>query len=87
MSPEGSAPDDIIGMREMIAIFGVTDGFGIDRERISVPLAKEGRGAVTKLASGEIEIVVPLEAPIEQWLAFLGGCLQEMGFAPVEEDE
>ena len=36
--------DDIIGMREMIAIFGVTDEYGVDREQISVPLGKEDLG-------------------------------------------
>ena len=50
--------EDIIGMREMGAIFSVTDGFGISREQISVPLEKEDPGVVRRLPTGEIEIVV-----------------------------
>ena len=34
--------DDIIGMKDMEAIFSVTDALGIDREQISVP-SGEGR--------------------------------------------
>ena len=80
--------DDIIGMREMNAIFGVTDEFGIDREQISVPLGKEGSGAVRKLPTGEIEIVVPLTVPVEEWVSTLTASLEEMGFtATGEEDE
>ena len=41
--------DDIIGMREMIVIFSVTDEYGVDREHISVPLEKEDPGAVRRL--------------------------------------
>ena len=40
-------------------IFQVTDAMGIDRESISVPLGKEDPGAVRKLPTGEVEIVVP----------------------------
>ena len=72
--------DDIIGMREMGVIFDVTDGYGINREQISVPLEKEDPGAVRKLPSGEIEVVVPLSVPIEEWAGVLKGGLEEMGF-------
>ena len=80
-------PEDIIGMEDMNAIFGVTDEMGIDREKISVPLEKEGHGAVRKLATGELEIVVPLDVATDEWLAFLRGGLEEMGFLPVPVEE
>ena len=47
--------EDIIGMREMGAIFTVTDEYGVDREEISVPLGKEDPGAVRRLPTGEVE--------------------------------
>ena len=79
--------DDIIGMREMSAIFGVTDTYGVDRERMSVPLEKQDPGAVRRLPSGELEIVVPLTVPIEAWLETLQAGLEELGYAPVEEED
>ena len=79
--------DDIIGMREMIAIFGVTDEYGVDREQISVPLEKEDPGAVRRLTTGEVEIVVPLTVPIEEWLDTLKGGLKALGFTLIEEED
>ena len=76
--------EEIIGMREMGAIFDVTDELGIDREQISVPLEKEDPGAVRRLPSGEIEIVVPLAVPIEEWVATLKSNLEALGFAATE---
>lgn len=78
--------EEIIGMSEMGAIFDVTDGYGIHRERISVPLEKVDPGAVRRLPTGEIEIVVPLSAPMEEWAHILRACLEGLGFAPVEEE-
>ena len=58
--------EGIIGMDDMGLIFQVTDAMGIDRESISVPLGKEDPGAVRKLPSGEVEIVVPESVPLEK---------------------
>ena len=77
--------EDIIGMHEMGAIFSVTDVYGVDREQVSVPLGKEDHGAVKRLPTGEIEIVVPRTVPIEAWLGFLRSSLEELGFTPTEE--
>ena len=79
--------EDIIGMREMEAIFDVTDGLGIHREQVSVPLGKEDPGAVRRLDTGEIEIVVPLTVPVEEWLDTLKSNLEELGFTPVDEED
>ena len=79
--------DDIIGMREMNAVFSVTDDFGIDREIISVPLEKQGNGDVRRLPNGEIEIVVPMAMPIESWLDTLRSGLEALGFTPGEGEE
>ena len=77
--------DDIIGMKDMGAVFSVTDYFGIDREKVSVPLEKEDSGAVRTLPTGEIEIVVPRSVPVEEWLESLKAGLEHLGFAATEE--
>ena len=73
--------DSIIGMREMLAIFEVTDSFGIDRESISVSLEKEDPGSVNLLQNGELEIVVPVSIPIESWVDQLLHEMNKMGFS------
>ena len=78
--------DDIIGMREMAAIFQVTDAMGIHREQVSVPLEKRDPGEVRRLPSGEVEIVVPLTIPIADWEGALRASLEDMGFTFVDEE-
>ena len=72
--------DDVISMADMGVVFAVTDALGIDREQISVPLEKEDPGAVRRLSSGEIEIVMPQTVPLEQWVAALRDGLRDLGF-------
>lgn len=72
--------EGIIGMEDMGLIFEVTDAMGIDRESISVPLEKEDPGAVRRLPGGEIEIVVPVSVPEEEWAATLRAELEKLGF-------
>ncbi len=81
--------DDIIGMQDMIAIYEVTDRFGIDREAISVPLEKAEAGGVSRQSDGGIEVNVPAKIPIRQWLATLEGELERLGFAleDIDSDE
>ena len=77
--------ESTIGMRDMGLIFEITDAMGIDRESISVPLGKEDPGAVRKLPSGEIEIVVPESTPLEDWLATLQAELEKLGYELEQE--
>ncbi len=77
--------ESIIGMRDMGLIFEITDAMGIDRESISVPLGKEDPGAVRKLPSGDIEIVVPESTPLEDWLATLQAELEKLGYELEQE--
>ena len=79
--------EDIIGMREMGAIFSVTDDYGINRESISVPLEKVDPGEVTWQPGGELEIVVPLTVDIDEWLGTLRSRLEEFGFALTDTEE
>ena len=65
----------------MLAIFEVTDSFGIDRESISVSLEKEDPGSVNLLQNGELEIVVPVSIPIESWVDHLLHEMNNMGFS------
>ena len=81
--------DDIIGMQDMMAIYEVTDRFGIDREAISVPLEKAEAGGVSRQSNAGIEVTVPANIPIRQWLATLEGELERLGFAleDIDSDE
>ena len=81
--------DDIIGMQDMMAIYEVTDRFGIDREAISVPLEKAEAGGVSRQSNAGVEVTVPVNIPIRQWLATLEGELERLGFAleDIDSDE
>ena len=72
--------EDIIGMADMGLIFEVTDDLDIDREAVRVELTKEDSGSVRRGAGGDIEIVVPLSTPLEEWLPTLKAELQRLGF-------
>ena len=79
--------DDIIGMDDMMAIYEVTDLFGIDRESISVPLDKEGMGGAATLDDGTLEIRAPAEAPTRDWLPALSKTLEGLGYEASPDDE
>ena len=79
--------EQIIGMDDMMAIYEVTDLFGIDREEISVPLEREGQGRVTRGPDGVVEITVPAETPTRDWLPSLTDELRALGFEPRDGEE
>ena len=72
---------EIIGMEDMMAIYEVTDRFDIDRETISVPLEKTGKGSVTANEDGSIEIVAPISMPISDWQPMLEDGIRGLGFS------
>ena len=79
---------EIIGMDDMMAIYEITDLFGIDRESISVPLERAGAGSVAGEPGGDIEIVAPEAVTTREWLHTLRSSLHELGFELQEpEDE
>ena len=78
--------NSIIGMEDMMAVYEVTDLFGIDRETISVPLEKVGDGEVRRQPYG-LEIVVPASIPVGEWLQTLKGTLVELGYELQEEED
>lgn len=79
--------DDIIGMDDMMAVYEVTDRFGIDRETISVPLGKEGIGDVSRQFTGGVDITVPLTIPVREWLPTLESELVRLGFLILEDED
>lgn len=79
--------DETIGMAEIMAVFSVTDAMGLHREQVSIPLERADPGAVRRLPSGEVEIVVPRSTPVEGWLPALRAKLLALGYEPVEDEE
>ena len=59
---------EVVTMKEIDAIFAVTDALGIHREALVIPLGPASPGGVRKLPSGKLEIVVDAETPIEAWV-------------------
>ncbi len=80
-------PEGIIGMHDMEVIYEVTDPFGIDREAITVELAKEDPGSVGRNTRGIIEITVPESGTIEEFAPRLQAELAAMGYTAREEEE
>ena len=79
--------EEIIGMDDMMAVYEVTDMFGIDRESISVPLEKEGDGTVDMGADGSVEITVPATTSTREWLPTLREALEGLGLEPAADDD
>ena len=79
--------EQIIGMDDMMAVYEVTDRFGIDRESISVPLEKEGSGSAVRAPDGGLEVTAPAETPTRDWLPTLSEELLALGFEPRDEEE
>jgi len=59
---------DVVTMKEIDAIFEVTDGLGIHREMLVIPLGPGSPGRVRRMPSGKLEIVVDAERPLEEWV-------------------
>jgi hypothetical protein len=55
-------------MKEIDAIFAVTDALGVHREMLVIPLGPATPGRVRRLPTGKFEIVVDAEIPIEEWV-------------------
>ncbi len=57
-----------ITLKEIELIFAITDGLGISREALVIPLRTASPGCVRRIAGGKIEIVVEQNADFAQWL-------------------
>ena len=58
----------VVTMKEIDAIFEVTDALGIHREMLVIPLGPGSPGRVRRLPSGKLEIIVDGERPIDEWV-------------------
>ena len=59
---------EVVTMKEIDAIFEVTDGLGIHREMLVIPLGPESPGRVRRMPNGKLEIVVEAARPLDEWL-------------------
>jgi hypothetical protein len=59
---------DVVTMKEIDAIFAVTDALGIHREMLVIPLGPATPGRVRRLANGKFEVTVDAERPIDEWV-------------------
>lgn len=66
----------MVTFQHISQILEVTDALGLNREWVEIPLSPEHPGAVRRLASGKLEIVVDAEQPFDQWLTGLPGLIQ-----------
>ena len=66
---------EVVGMKEIDAIFVVTDGLGIHREMLVIPLGPATPGRVRRLPSGKLEITVEATRPLDEWLKELPALL------------
>ena len=65
-----------VTLKEIQAVFEVTDPMGISREALVIPLSPGRRGGVRRLPSGKLEVVVPAETPLAEWLRTLPALIQ-----------
>jgi hypothetical protein len=61
---ESAVSEQIIGMDDMMAVYEVTDLFGIDRETISVPLEREGQGSLDAASTPSLREAIAASAVI-----------------------
>jgi hypothetical protein len=58
----------VVTMKEIDAIFEVTDALGVHREMLVIPLGPSSPGRVRRMPRGKFEIIVDAERPIEEWV-------------------
>ena len=59
---------DVVTMKEIDAIFAITDALGIHREHLVIPLGPSSPGRVRKLPNGKFEITVEEQRPFDEWV-------------------
>jgi hypothetical protein len=69
---------EAVTIREIEAIFEVTDRLGIHRENLIIPLMPRHPGRVRRMPNGKIEIVVEKEGEFSGFLAGLEASLREV---------
>jgi hypothetical protein len=62
---------EAVTLREIQAIFEITDRLGIHREQLVIPLGPRHPGRVRRMPNGKLEIVVEKDGEFQAWLAGL----------------
>jgi hypothetical protein len=70
---------EVVSMKEIDAIFAVTDALGIHREQLTIPLGPASPGKVRRLPNGKYEITVEAERPLDEWLKELPALIAAAG--------
>ena len=73
---------EAVTLREIQAIFEITDRLGIHREQLVIPLGPRHPGRVRRMPSGKLEIVVEKDGEFAQWLAGLEGEIRKVTAPP-----
>lgn len=60
-----------VSFAQISRILELTDGLGISREAVEIPLSAETPGLVRKLPNGKLEIVVDADKSFEDWFETL----------------
>ncbi len=64
-------PLEVVSFQLISRILDVTDGLGLNREWVEIPLSPESPGRVRKLQNGKLEIIVDADEPFDAWLGTL----------------
>jgi hypothetical protein len=59
---------EVVTMKEIDAIFAVTDALGVSREALVIPLGPASPGRVRRLPNGKLEITVDAQRPLDEWV-------------------
>jgi hypothetical protein len=70
---------EVVTMKEIGAIFAVTDAMGIHRESLVIPLGPAIPGRVRRTPAGKIEITVDAGKPIDEWVKELPELIRAAG--------
>src|SRR5207302_7592640 len=71
VGPSGAGREpmlQVVTLKEIEAIFSVTDAMGIHRESLVIPLAPAAPGPGRRTPAGKLEITVDAEKPFDEWL-------------------
>ncbi|MCK6526917.1 hypothetical protein L6R50_04940 [Myxococcota bacterium] len=58
---------EVVGMKEIQAVFDVIDDMGISREDVEIPLTPRDPGGVSVVKGRRLRIVIPETVPAEEW--------------------
>lgn len=67
-----------VQLAQIERIFEILDRLHISREAVVIPLRPQGRGNLSLLDDGKLEIVVPEEVPFDDWYTGLEPAIQKL---------